>query len=52
MVRRRSLLTTGPFIRLLNKLTTQAATSIELREYPEPARSAALQGYTPAGVPS
>lgn len=30
------LLTAGPFIKILNKLTTQAATAIKLKEYPEP----------------
>ncbi|GAA4379609.1 FAD-dependent monooxygenase [Actinomadura verrucosospora] len=33
------LLTAGPFIKLLDKLTTQAATAIKLREYPEPGRA-------------
>ena len=34
------LLTRGPLAKVLDKLATQAATAIKLKDYPEPARAA------------
>ncbi|MCP2340447.1 FAD-dependent monooxygenase [Actinomadura rupiterrae] len=44
------VLTAGPMIRLLDKLTTKAATSIELKSYPAPA-PAAPAAHVPAPAP-
>ncbi|MFC4908876.1 FAD-dependent monooxygenase [Actinomadura gamaensis] len=49
------VLTAGPLLRLLDKLTTKAATSIELKDYPAPVRHAAAAhaaAHVPAHVPA